>query len=96
MYAVIFKATIDTYDKEYDETSKTLRQLAFDKYKCKDFCAVSEGNEEITISYWDSLDDIKAWRTDPIHQKAQDLAKQSWYKSYTVEVVEIVKKYSNG
>jgi len=70
-----------------------MRQLAVNQYSCVDIQSVSEGENEVTISCWNSLDDIKAWKQDERHQLAQRLGKDKWYKSYQVQVVEILKEY---
>ena len=93
MYAVIFKAKINTLDDEYFDTAKKMRTLAIEKYGCKDFISCSEENIEIAISYWDSKEQIREWKNDPEHQKAQILGKKNWYKSYQVEIVEILHSY---
>ena len=48
-----------------------------------------EGKQEITISYWQDLDSIKAWKQHPEHQAAQALGRSTWYKDYTVEIVKV-------
>jgi len=91
MYAVIFKATIAEFDDEYVQMAGHLRDLALSKYGCQEFTAVTEGNEEIAISYWQSLEQIREWKNDLEHRQAQKLGRQKWYKSFTVEVCEIVR-----
>ena len=93
MYAVIFRAEINELDEDYAETAARLRDLAFDKYGCVEFTAVSEGNREIAISYWDSLTQIKAWKQNPEHRTAQKMGRSKWYKSYQVQVVEVIRDY---
>lgn len=93
MYAVIFKAKIGQQDQEYLNMVAQLRQLAFDKYNCQDFIAVSEGEQEIAISYWNSEQDIQAWHQDSTHLIAQKLGREKWYHSYSVQVVEIKREY---
>ncbi|GAL25976.1 hypothetical protein JCM19239_2307 [Vibrio variabilis] len=95
MFAVIFKATIRTLDKEYSLYANQLRDLAMSKYGCIDFVSSSEGNQELAISYWVSEQDIERWRDDPLHRKAQLLGKDKWYVNYTVEVVEVKRSYSS-
>lgn len=51
MFAVIFKATTGEQDSQYTEMVKVMRDLAFEKYGCLDFIAVTEGDQEIAISY---------------------------------------------
>ncbi|MGX9418973.1 antibiotic biosynthesis monooxygenase family protein [Vibrio sp. RC27] len=96
MFAVIFKAKVGVQDEQYSETVTIMRDLAFNKYGCLDFIAVSEGEQEIAISYWDSEDDIRRWHMDAEHSVAQQLGRDQWYKSYIVEVVEIHRRYTFG
>ncbi|MDC0610311.1 antibiotic biosynthesis monooxygenase [Vibrio sp.] len=96
MFAVIFKAKTGQQDSHYSETVKIMRDLAFGTYGCQDFIAVTEGDQEIAISYWLSEDDIQKWYQDTQHTVAQQLGRKKWYRSYTVEVVEIKRQYSFG
>jgi len=91
MIAVIFKATIAEFDDEYLRTAEHLKDLALTKYGCQDFVSVSDGNQEITISYWQTMEQIRDWKNDPEHRDAQILGRDKWYKSFSVEICEIVK-----
>jgi len=93
MYAVIFKATTTKLDNEYRQTAKRMRQLATEKYGCKDFTSVTEGDKEISISYWGSQEQIKAWKSDPEHVLAQQKGRSKWYRSYHVQVAEVIREY---
>lgn len=88
-YAVIFTAEIDHLDDGYSEMAKKLRALAEEEYACVDFTAVSDGHQEIAISYWQSLEDIRAWKNDRLHLDAQRMGKEKWYRSYKVQVVRV-------
>ena len=94
MYAVIFRAETNELDEAYPETAARLRDLAMNQYGCVAFTTVTEGKQEIAISYWDNQDQIKAWKQDPQHRAAQELGCSKWYKSYQVQVVEIIRDYS--
>ncbi|MGY8814062.1 MAG: antibiotic biosynthesis monooxygenase family protein [Gammaproteobacteria bacterium] len=93
MYAVIFKAEVNEFDQQYFDMVETLRALAKDQYGCIDIISATEGLNEITISYWNSLDDIKKWKQDEVHQDAQRLGKEKWYTSYKVQIVEVMREY---
>ncbi|WP_455222122.1 antibiotic biosynthesis monooxygenase family protein [Kaarinaea lacus] len=93
MYAVIFRAEINELDESYSDTAARMQELAKTKYGCIDFVAVTEGNQEITISYWNSEEQILAWKQDPEHQLAQKLGRSKWYKSYQVQVVKVEREY---
>lgn len=94
MYAVIFKAEINVLDGEYSEMASRLRELALTDYGCTEFTACTEGNQEIAISYWPTVESIQAWKNDALHQQAQRLGAGKWYKSYRVQVVQLIKEYS--
>ncbi|GLS91463.1 hypothetical protein GCM10007916_25320 [Psychromonas marina] len=93
MFAVIFRAKPGVQDSQYIETVTKMRDLAFEKYGCLDFVAVTEGDQEIAISYWQSELAIKRWKSDAEHTLAQDLGRAKWYESYIVQVVEIKREY---
>lgn len=97
MFAVIFRAKPGIQDDEYGKTVTKMRELAFEKYGCLDFVAVTEGDQEIAISYWESEEAIKNWKSDPEHALAQGIGRSKWYESYSVQVVEIKREYTfNG
>ena len=93
MFAVIFRAQPGMQDEKYSETVTRMRELAFDKYGCIDFVAATEGDQEIAISYWDSEESIKNWKSDSEHIQAQQQGRSKWYESYIVQVVEIKREY---
>lgn len=90
MYVVIFKATIAQTDEVYSRMAEQLRELAFSRYGCLKFTAVTEGDEEIALSYWPSLQHISDWKNDPLHTKAQNMGREKWYRSFSVEICELL------
>ncbi|MEN0038214.1 MAG: antibiotic biosynthesis monooxygenase [Cellvibrio sp.] len=94
MFAVIFHAEIAQLDDAYFATAKQMRELAITQYGCLDFVARTEGEREIAISYWPSLEHIQRWKQNAEHLQAQQQGRVSWYKSYKVEVVEVLRSYS--
>ena len=95
MYAVIFKATINELDKAYYEMAARMRDLAIGEYGCSEFVSVTEGGQEVAISYWDNLSSINQWRQNSEHLLAQELGKSTWYKTYHVQVVEVIREYKS-
>ena len=95
MYAVIFKAEIKQLDTTYSETAQRMRELAMSNYGCTEFIAVTEGDQEIAISYWESLEQITAWKKDAEHLVAQQQGQSTWYQSYRVQVTEILREYGS-
>lgn len=48
-----------------------------------------ETGKGITISYWESMDAIKAWKKHPEHLNAQHLGMTKWYDHYQLQIVEV-------
>ena len=93
MYAVIFKAKTKKLDDNYFKMANRMRELAIDEYGCVEFTVVTEGSNEIAISYWESIGQIKKWKQNGEHLVAQKLGKEKWYEEYTVEIVKVLEKY---
>ena len=93
MYAVIFRAEINQLDDEYRDIAARLRSLAIEKYGCLDFVATTEGDQEIAISYWETLEQISRWKQDSEHIKAQQLGRSKWYRTCQVQIVEVLREY---
>lgn len=96
MYAVIFRAEIADADEEYSGTASRLRDLALSEYGCVEFTSCTEGQREIAISYWETLEQISRWKQNALHRDAQEKGRSRWYRSYTVEVVELLRSYGSG
>ncbi len=96
MYAVIFIAEINDFDSRYSEMASKMRDLAIKKYGCTEFISATEGAQEIAVSYWQDQKHIKKWKQDSEHLVAQELGKSIWYKSYKVQVVEIIREYNKN
>lgn len=73
-----------------------MRELAKSEYGCTKFISVTEDVQEIAISYWSSLEQIKQWKQNAEHLIAQELGKTKWYESYSVQVVEVLREYSKN
>ena len=96
MYAVIFRAEIAEAGPDYAGTAARMRDLALGEYGCVEFTSCTEGRQEIAISYWETLEQISRWKQNALHLEAQQKGRSRWYRSYTVEVVEILRSYGSG
>ncbi|MEP6389514.1 MAG: antibiotic biosynthesis monooxygenase [Halioglobus sp.] len=95
-YAVIFTARIRNLDDAYLTTATRMRELAMSEFGCYKFNAACEGDTEIAISYWSSLEQIRAWRNHPEHKIAQKQGQDVWYAGYSVEITRIDRAYSSS
>lgn len=93
MYVVIFRAQIRELDEQYSTTAARMRELALTEFGCLAFHTVSEGQEEIALSYWPDEASIQAWKNHPEHVLAQQLGRERWYASYSVEVAQVTRQY---
>lgn len=94
MFVVIFKAEIAQLDAEYHQFALQLREKALSEYGCIKFEAYTENQQEIALSYWDSLENIQRWKQDSLHQLAQQKGRERWYKRYSVEVCVVQRQYT--
>ena len=93
MFVVIFRATTRQLDAEYSATAARMRELALSQFGCLEFVAVTEGDQEVALSYWSDEASIRAWKQHADHLMAQQLGRERWYSSYRVEVAEIKRGY---
>lgn len=96
MYAVVFRAEVNQLDKTYADLAAQMRTLAMEKYGCTEFTAVTEGNQEIAISYWENEEQIRGWKQDAEHLVAQQYGREKWYRSYRVQIMKIIREYSHN
>lgn len=90
-YAVIFTSVRTEGDNGYGETAKRMLELAS---KQPGFIGFETARQEIgiSVSYWSSVEAIKAWKEDAIHRQAQSRAKD-WYKAFRVRVCRVEREY---
>ena len=93
MFVVIFRAKIRSIDGEYAKVAARMRELALGQFGCLEFQAVSEGDQEIALSYWPNEECIHTWKSHAEHVLAQELGRERWYESYIVQVALVNREY---
>lgn len=96
MHVVIFRATVGELDAQYSEAIEQMKQLALEEYGCLEFVAMMDGDRRIALSYWESEEQIRAWKRNSDHLQAQANGRKKWYQSYSVQVVEVQREYRFG
>lgn len=94
-YAVIFKTKRSLpIPKEYLELNQKMVSLVetYGGYLGVD-SVMNDDGKGISISYWNSLDELKKWKENLDHLTAQELGKKKWYDYYKVEVCKILREY---
>ena len=94
-YAVIFTAVMADDMTGYADMSQRMNELIQELPGYIGKYHSMEGKREITISYWENLEAVKAWKAHPEHQIAQQLGRSKWYADYQVEVARIDKFYTS-
>jgi heme-degrading monooxygenase HmoA len=93
MVVVIFRAKIRQLDADYADVAARMRELALTQFGCLEFQAVSEGADEVALSYWPDEASVLAWKSHAEHILAQQMGRQRWYQCYVVQVAHIGREY---
>jgi heme-degrading monooxygenase HmoA len=96
MFVVIFRAKVRVLDEEYSRVAARMRELALKEFCCTEFRAVTEGPDEVALSWWPDEASIKAWKSHPEHVLAQQAGRDRWYESYSVQVAEVKRAYQSA
>jgi heme-degrading monooxygenase HmoA len=91
-YAVIFSNLRTTREEEYDATAVRMEELAAQQPGFLGIESVRDGLG-ITVSYWESLDAIAAWKAQDEHLLAQQHGRGKWYQNYKVRVARVERDY---
>lgn len=98
-YAVIFPNRRTADDEEgYAKMAARMVELAASQ---PGFLGIDSARDDggfgITVSYWQSLDAISAWRDNPEHLEAQAMGRRRWYATFDLHIAKVERSYSfNG
>jgi heme-degrading monooxygenase HmoA len=88
-YAVIFTSTRTDVEHElYQSTAKEMLELAQQQPGYLG-CESARNEIGITVSYWESLEAIKAWKENERHLIAQQNGVAKWYGSFKTRVCKV-------
>ncbi len=93
--AVIFTSKHSGIDTEgYDEEAKRMAALASEQpgYRGIENARGSDG-VGITVSYWDTDADARAWKQHSEHLATQRLGRDRWYRWYRLRVATVEREY---
>ncbi len=91
-YAVIFTSLRTPGDNGYGETAARMEELAA---RQPGFLGIESARDGlgITVSYWDSLEAIAAWKRNAEHLAAQARGRSAWYSGFAVRVCKVERAY---
>lgn len=89
-YAVIFSSRRRPGDMGYDEMAERMVCMAAEQPGFLGMESVRGADGfGITVSYWESLAAIAAWKRVAEHQDAQRLGRAQWYGEYHLRVCKL-------
>jgi heme-degrading monooxygenase HmoA len=93
--AVIFTSVRTDGDNGYAETAAELERLAAVQ---PGFLGIESARSElgITVSYWASPEQARAWKRVAEHRAAQRRGRDDWYRSYRVRVAIVEREYGRA
>ena len=91
-YAVIFTSFRTEGDNGYTAMAEAMDELAKQQ---PGYLGIESVRKElgITVSYWQSLEDIKKWKQNVDHLAAQHLGRAKWYEHYKVRICKVERDY---
>jgi heme-degrading monooxygenase HmoA len=93
-YTAVIFTSIRTDDDAagYAEMATRMDALATEQ---PGYLGIESAREEvgITVSYWRSPEDARAWKRVAEHQLAQELGRGRWYRTYRVRVATVERDY---
>lgn len=94
-YAVIFTSKQSENTSGYAEMSQKMEDFA---KKQKGFLGIESAHSPetsggITVSYWETLEDIKNWKAHTEHLIAQQTGREQWYDWYRVKICKVEREY---
>lgn len=91
-YAVVFTSVRTEGDQGYAEMAHKMEILAASQPGYLGFESARSGLG-VSVSYWDSVDAIAAWKKEMEHAAAQETGKKKWYAAYKVRICKVERDY---
>jgi len=90
--AVVFTSLRTPGDDGYGATAARMEELAAQQPGYLGIESAREG-VGITVSYWATEDDARAWKRVAEHTVAQRTGRERWYREYTVRIAHVTREY---
>ena len=92
-YVAVIFSNVQTSDLDgYDETAARMEELAAAQPGYLGFESARSGLG-ISVSYWTTEDDARAWKRVAEHAEAQRRGKTQWYADYRVRIARVEREY---
>jgi heme-degrading monooxygenase HmoA len=93
-YAVIFTSQRTEQELGYGQTADRMVELAAEQpgYLGVESVRGADGLG-ITVSYWQTLESITAWRQQLEHRAAREAGRAQWYTHYEMRIARVERVY---
>jgi heme-degrading monooxygenase HmoA len=90
-YAVVFVSQRNNQDQSgYDAMAEKIERLARAQPGYVAFESVRDASGKgVSVSYWSSLEAIRAWASNAEHLVAQRLGRERWYDWYKISIAQV-------
>ncbi|WP_251976149.1 antibiotic biosynthesis monooxygenase family protein [Salinicola avicenniae] len=94
-YAVIFTSLMTEEVDGYAAMAERMVALASQQ---PGFLGMESAREEVgvTVSYWSSLEAIRAWKAQLDHREAQRFGRERWYAAYRTRIARVEREYGTS
>lgn len=92
-FAVIFTSQRTAEEKGYGNMAEKMAEMAEKQDGFLGYESVTDEKLGITVSYWSSVESIKAWKDQTDHAVAQKKGKSDWYQAFKVRICQVVRDY---
>ena len=91
-FAVIFTSLRTQGDNGYGKMAEAMETLASTQ---PGFLGIESARDGlgITVSYWNSLESIAAWKQNAQHLVAQQRGRDAWYEEFKVRICRVERDY---
>lgn len=91
-FAVIFTSVRTENDNGYEAMANRMVELGT---AMPGFLGIESARNDIgiTVSYWDSLENIRHWKQQAEHIIAQQKGRSDWYKAYKTRICKVERDY---
>jgi heme-degrading monooxygenase HmoA len=93
-YAAIFTSIRTGGDLGYGEAAERMVELAAQQ---PGFLGVESVRDAtglgVTVSYWETEDAIRQWKTNAEHLAAQEKGRATWYAGYHLRIARVEREY---
>lgn len=93
-YAVIFSSQRSPGDQGYGAMAERMIELAA---TMPGFLGIESARDVegfgLTVSYWATEENIRAWKANAEHRVAQQSGRETWYADYQVRIAKVERAY---